>query len=279
LSAPVSGAHPDERLRDAWLAPLATEQVADYRFVSRGDGRKHRRWGPEVMAQVLIAAGRTAESQLPLSLRALFVRPASWLHDLSLEIEPLSDGRRLKTRLVRALQEGKPILTCTVSFGDVHGSLEHAVPAPQAPAPESLRDWWDELHEARPSGTRSTRTFWDLRSRGSTHDTRPAGEPPRRTTWARPRVPLPADPLVHAAAILAVSDTALIHTVGLAYPNAMPTSLDHSIWWHETPNFDDWLLYASSSPAGRGGRALIEAAFYARSGRRIASVAQDCMIP
>jgi acyl-CoA thioesterase-2 len=266
-------------LRDAWLAPFALDRPDDDTFLSRANGRKHRRWGPEVMAQALMAAGRHAESHHPLSLRALFVRPATWLEDLTFAIEPLSSGRRLKTRLVRALQNGKPVFTCTVTLGDTPGTLAHATPAPAAPAPESLRDWWEELHEARPSGTRSKRTFWELRSHGSTHAERAAGEPPRRTTWARPRAPLPDDPLIHAAAILAVSDTALIHTVGLAYPVDNPASLDHSIWWHETPKFEDWLLYASSSPAGHGGRALIEAAFYARNGRRVASVVQECIIP
>jgi len=266
-------------LRKAWLAPFAVERLDDNTFVSRTDGRKHRRWGPEVMAQSLIIAGRHAQSSNPLSLRALFVRPATWLHDLTFTVEALSTGRRLQTRLVRALQDGKVVFTCTASFGDTPGPLAHMAPAPTAPAPDTLRDWWEELHEALPSGNRSKRTFWDLRSHGSVAATRPAGEPPRRTTWARPRAPLPDDPLIHAAAVLAVSDTALIHTVGLAYQAEYPASLDHSIWWHESPKFDDWLLYASSSPVGRGGLAMIEAAFYAKDGRRIATVAQECIIP
>ena len=269
----------DLELRDTWLAPLATERIDSNTFLSRANGRTRRRWGPELMAQSLVAAGRHAESQQPLSLRALFVRPATWQDDLTLAIEPLSNGRRLKTRLVRAIQNGKPVFTCTVSFGEAPGVLNHSVAVPEAPLPESLSDWGEQLQEARPSATRSKRTLWEMRSQGTTHEMLAAGEPPRRTTWARPRAALPDDPLIHAAGILAVSDSALIHTVGLGYPGANLTSLDHAIWWHEPARFEDWLLYASSSPIGRGGRALIEAAFYTREGRRIASVAQECFIP
>lgn len=267
------------RLREDWLATLVTERTGETTFLSRATGRDFRRWGASVMSQALLCAAQTAHSKSPLSLQADFLRPGTWLEDLTLEVETLRNGRRLKSRLVHAIQKGKPIVTCTVNFGDAPGHLDHGDAAPEASPPEGIEDWWDRLNREIPSKTRSKRTFWDLRSEGSEAQTRPAGQPPQRRTWAKPRAALPDDPLVHAAAILTVSDTGLTSTVMLGYENARPTSVDHAIWFHEAPRFDDWMLYASRSPVGRGGRALIEAAFYAGDGRRVASVAQECMLP
>ena len=50
------------------------------------------------------------------------------------------------------------------------------------------------------------------------------------------------------------------------------------MWFHGQPRFDDWILYASESPAAHSGRGLVFGAMYARPGTRIASVAQEGVI-
>lgn len=271
----------DEQLVANWVEALHIEPVAENRFISPANGREARRWGASFMCQALFAAARTSALQRPISLQAIFLRAATWMEPMHYEIERLRDGRRLATRCVRAFQKNKAVGICIITFGDTPGHLEHAPLLPEAPAPDSIGDWWDELAVTYSSAPRSRRTAWDLRSVGSGREAGPPapGELPWRRTWCHPRSPLPADPLVHAAALLTVSDTALTATVGMAYPKTQPTSLDHAVWWHEEPRFDDWMLYASESPAGRGSRALIHGAFYSRSGRRVASVTQECMVP
>jgi len=52
-------------------------------------------------------------------------------------------------------------------------------------------------------------------------------------------------------------------------------SLDHAMWFHQVPCFDDWLLYTMKSPAAAGGRGLAIGAIYDRQGRRTVTVAQE----
>ncbi len=271
----------DEDLVADWVSSLHVEQVADNSFISPSNGKDMRRWGASYMGQSLFAAARTSALQQPMSMQVVFLRAATWSQPLRLEVERLRDGRRLVTRCVRCFQNDKAVGICTLTFGETPGHLGHAPTRPDMPAPEGLGDWWQELGEHYAAGLGKRRSVWDLRSVGTLNKSQPPaqGELPWRRTWCHPRARLPDDPLVHAAAILAVSDTALTATVGLAYPKTRPTSLDHAFWWHGETRFDDWLLYATESPMGQGSRALIHGAFYARDGRRLASVTQECMVP
>ena len=74
--------------------------------------------------------------------------------------------------------------------------------------------------------------------------------------WVRPRVGLPDDPALHAAAIAFISDMALVMVVHEAVgdPHATPLTVDHTIWFHGVPRFDDW-LYLDASLSTRHDRA------------------------
>jgi acyl-CoA thioesterase-2 len=95
----------------------------------------------------------------------------------------------------------------------------------------------------------------------------------------KPSAALPGDPIIHAAALAYASDSGMVATVDMRYgmwsPGGSTASLDHAIWWHHPPKFDDWLLYHSESPAANNARALIFSAMYNRQGIRVASVAQE----
>ena len=100
--------------------------------------------------------------------------------------------------------------------------------------------------------------------------------------WIRPRGVLPDDPLLHAAVLVYASDRSLMSTA--SRPHESPAlrrraaSLDHSVWLHHTPRFDDWHLYTTESPAAHRARAFCLGAIYAPDGRRVASVAQEGLI-
>ncbi|MCH8009957.1 MAG: thioesterase family protein, partial [Chloroflexi bacterium] len=55
-------------------------------------------------------------------------------------------------------------------------------------------------------------------------------------------------------------------------------SLDHSIWFHRPPRFDDWLLFTSESPVAHAARALILGQVYRRDGVQVATVVQEALI-
>ncbi len=262
-----------------WLTSLELERHSDTEFISPAGPAGQRRWGAALMAQALVAAARTSTLRIAVSLNTQFIRPASMGEPVTYDVEILSDGRRLARRLVRALQGGKVAAVCAISLGDAPGGpagpFGHGLPMPEAPAPETLGDWWAPLVQ-RLNLTPQPNP-WDLRSVGLEHADRRNGELPWRRTWARPLAPLPDDPLVHAAAILAVSDRAFTATTGLAYGKPAMTSLDHSVWWHAPPRFDDWLLFSSESPNGTASRTLTTGAFHTPDGRHAVSVAQEAM--
>jgi acyl-CoA thioesterase-2 len=52
-------------------------------------------------------------------------------------------------------------------------------------------------------------------------------------------------------------------------------SLDHSMWFHAPPRFDDWLLYHTLSPVAGNGRGLATGALFNSAGTCLATVAQE----
>jgi len=113
----------------------------------------------------------------------------------------------------------------------------------------------------------------------TTRETSNDGQLPERTVWARMCTPLPDDPVIHAAAIAYLSDSGPMATVthhyGIRGNGWQTASLDHAIWFHSRPRFDDWLLYASESTVAGSSRALILARMYDRRGDHVVSVAQE----
>jgi acyl-CoA thioesterase-2 len=154
---------------------------------------------------------------------------------------------------------------------------------PAAPPPEGLPDWEDvraailgDAGARRPDGP------LEVRETDPESAVPAVGRPARRALWIRPRGVLPGDPLVHAAVLAYASDRALLGTAarphGLAWNVTRGVSLDHALWLHESVRLDDWVLYVSESPVCVAGRGLVLGAMYARTGRRIASVAQEGVI-
>jgi acyl-CoA thioesterase-2 len=107
---------------------------------------------------------------------------------------------------------------------------------------------------------------------------------PHRQVWIKPRGVLPEDPSIHAAVLTYSSDMALLSTARYSHrleenwgPGAN-ASLDHAIWFHHPPRFDDWLLYTSYSPIAHAARALVNGAMYRRDGTHVVSVTQEGLI-
>jgi acyl-CoA thioesterase-2 len=154
---------------------------------------------------------------------------------------------------------------------------------PEAPEPERLPDWEDE--RAKILGDRSARRRdgpVEVRICDPEHFSGQP-KPPRQAVWLRPRGAIPDDPLLHAAVLVYATDRTLINTAarphGLPWGRRVASSLDHAVWLHRSPRFDDWVLYASHSPAAHAARGLVFGGMYRRSdGARIASVAQEGLI-
>jgi acyl-CoA thioesterase-2 len=155
---------------------------------------------------------------------------------------------------------------------------------PDVPGPDGLPQWEfvrpDKPEEAAMM-KRMTR-FDAIEMRSVDRYDAPTGPTPRRRVWTRVRGTLPEDPAVHAAMITYASDRGLIATArfshGIQRDMRASASLDHALWFHRPPRFDDWLLFTSESPVAHAARALILGQMYRQDGTRVASVVQEGLI-
>lgn len=262
-------------------------------FLGQSQKQPHGRvFGGQVLAQSVIAAGRTVEGvgDTPRhihSLHGYFVRAGDDSHPIRFAVENIRDGNSFSTRRVHAIQYGKPILSMITSFQSVADGLDHQDPMPAAPDPETL----PSLAEiARTTDDPRTREFArarpvDLRHvEGHLHVTPGRQRAPQQSVWLKTIGTLPDDPLLHAAVLAYASDYSLLEPVlrrhGLAWsdPRLRVASLDHAMWFHRPGRADEWVLYTERSPSAQGGRGLATGQMFSADGALVATVAQEGMM-
>ncbi len=126
------------------LLDLETIEVNVYRGTNPKEERQ-RTFGGQVAAQALMAAGRTVDRGRVHSLHSYFLRPGDPTTPILYEVDRIRDGKSFTTRRVVAVQHGRAIYNMQASFHTDEVSLEHQIPMPEAPAPESLRSIADIL--------------------------------------------------------------------------------------------------------------------------------------
>lgn len=248
-----------------------------------------RVFGGQVAGQALVAAGRTTDGDRPVhSLHAYFLRPGVPGVPIVYQVERVRDGRSFTTRRVVAVQQGRTIFNLTASFHQPEPGIEHQVPAPDVPAPETLprladeiREHLGELPEALERMER--RMAFDIRYverlRWDAESLRDAD--PRSAVWMRAMGSLGDDPLVHTCALTYASDMTLLDAVRIPVeplwgPRGFDmASLDHAMWFHRPFRADEWFLYQQESPVATGGRGLARGQIFDREGQLIVSVMQE----
>ncbi len=239
-------------------------------------GAPDRLYGGHLAAQALKAAAATVKSSRPPhSVHTHFLRPGSLEHPVLLKVERTREGGSFSTRRVVAEQAGEAILIATVSFQEVEEGLDHAVPSAGLTPPEG---------PVRPRGASSS-AFSPL----EVHELPWDQEPPQgsqlwstRRMWARSRTPLPDDPVVHACAVVYVSDLAPLPAVRRAVQSqgrvGMHASLDHTVWLHRLHSSGGWLLLDLRAVAVQAARGLAFGTVHAPDGTLLASVAQEALL-
>ena len=269
--------------------------------IYRGDSREAvvpRVFGGQVAAQALVAACRTVpEGRLPHSLHSYFLRPGDPGAPIVYTVDRIRDGRSFTTRRVVAVQHGQPIFHLSSSFQTYEEGLEHQVPMPEAPDPETLPTAEDMLPRYAelfrgsdvPQRLMKARAAVDLR-----YVREPpfasAGQPrePRSQVWFRTNGKLDGtldDPTMHICLATYVSDMTLLDSVllahgrgGWAVGDVVGASLDHAMWFHRPFRADKWLLYDQVSPTAQGGRGLGSGRIFTRDGRLAVSVIQEGVV-
>jgi acyl-CoA thioesterase-2 len=253
-------------------------------FVSQSEREheeQHRLFGGLVLAQAVIAAGRTVEDASMHSLHAYFLRGGRFDVPVEYHVERVRDGRTFKARRVLVRQRGDAICDITTSFAHHEEGIAHQDPMPDAPDPETLVD-------AREQFPNEDGTLWpfgpiEWRLCEPPNYVAKRGERALVREWARMRHPLPADPVLHAAALVWASDAGSFSAIERRYGDEgmewrASASLDHAFWLHHPIFWDGWILMTTESPVAYSARALSHRSFYTHGGLHVASIAQEAVV-
>ena len=264
-------------------------------FIGRSQPMPHGRvFGGQVLAQSVIAAGRTVEDLADAaehprrihSLHGYFLRAGDSNEPIRFAVERLRDGHSFSARRVHAIQDGRPILSMITSFQTAADGVDHQDTMPTAPDPGSLQTVAEEFDEVK--GTAAT--FWsqpkaiDLRHVHGAIYLHPQPQSADQSVWLKATGPLPDGALLHAAVLAYCSDYTLLEPVlrrhGLAWADSRlrVASLDHAMWFHRPWRADQWTLFKQTSPSASSGRGLATGRMFNADGVLIASVAQEGML-
>lgn len=273
---------------DELLAILDLNRVADDRFVgSHPSKNPMRTFGGQLVAQSFVASARTLlRANLPPSaLSVHFINGGDTHKDIEFHVVALRDERRFANRRVDAVQDGRLLCTATISYMAGGRGLEHGVEPPEVAEPESvpplselLRGYEKTLphfvNALQPVDWRYTNDpSWVMRDKGESLA--------YNRVWLTASGAMPDDPVLHTATMLYSSDTTVLdsvittHGLSWGYDRIFAASANHSVWFHRQVDFDDWVLYSTSSPVAADSRGLGRGHFFDRSGQVIATVVQE----
>jgi acyl-CoA thioesterase-2 len=264
------------------LLDLETIEVNVYRGIHPKEERQ-RTFGGQVAAQALMAAGRTVDQGRVHSLHSYFLRPGDPTTPILYEVDRIRDGKSFTTRRVVAIQHGRAIYNMQASFHTDEVSIEHQIPMPDVPGPESVASLFDRVQSE----------FGDIDewlNRHNAIDQRFLGElpwspnrskDPHQQIWIKADGTLPDDPLLHACVVTYASDMSLFdailkpHSIKWDDGSFMGASLDHCMWFHHDLRADEWLLFDTESPIAFGGRGLARGFLFSRDGELKVSMVQE----
>ncbi|WP_261623593.1 acyl-CoA thioesterase [Nesterenkonia marinintestina] len=265
-------------------------RTTEDRFLGRVQEQAFWRvFGGQVLAQAAQAGMRTvAEDRVIHSLHGYFLRPGDATRPIEFGVERLRDGGSFSARRTHAYQDGVPILSMIASYQRPSRGPDH-----QRPMPAGIPDP-DDLPSPRELVGHVDHPIIQEWAHGRPFEIRHVDRPlyleadrvprPHNAVWMRCRGRLPDDPNLHRAAILYASDYTLLepvlrnHRLYWGRPGMKIASLDHAMWWHRDAPADDWLLFVQESPSAQGARGLGTGSIFDRSGRHVATVAQEGMV-
>ena len=270
------------------LAILDLRRAGDDVFIgSHPTKNPMRTFGGQLMAQSIVASSRTLPSRdlPPSALSVHFVNGGDITKDIEFRVVRLRDERRFANRRVDAVQDGVVLSSALISYMSGGPGLEHAVSAPQVPPPDArpplselLRGYEETVphfvNALHPIEWRFTNDpSWVMRDKGE--------RLAHNRVWQKALGVLPDDPVLHTAALVYSSDTTVLdsvittHGLSWGYDRIFAASANHSVWFHRQVNFNDWVLYSTSSPVAADSRGLGTGHFFDRSGQVVATVVQE----
>jgi len=273
------------------LAVLDLNRVSDQLFIgSHPSKNPMRTFGGQLMAQSFVASSRTLirDDLPPSALSVHFINGGDTAKDIEFHVVALRDERRFANRRVDAVQDGLLLSSAMISYMSGGRGLEHAVEPPlvaqphtQPPLGELLQGYEETVphfvNALQPIEWRYTNDpAWVMREKGD--------RLPYNRVWVKALGVMPDDPVLHTATMVYSSDTTVLdsvittHGLSWGFDRIFAASANHSVWFHRQANFNDWVLYSTSSPVAADSRGLGTGHFFDRSGQIIATVAQEGVV-
>lgn len=271
------------------LTLLDLEEVEHniFRGLSRHIGTRNV-FGGQVLAQALVAAGRTVEEERTAhSLHGYFILPGDVRAPIVYFVDRLRDGKSFTTRRVTAIQHGRAIFNMAASFQVEEDGPDHQMEMPQVPEPEDLPRELDLIRAVADRIPERLRALYtqerpiEFRPVAPVDPFNPERREPHKHVWIRAGGTLPDNALHHQGVLAYASDYGLLGTAllphGLTFqrPELQAATLDHALWFHRPFRVDEWLLYSTDSPSASGARGFTRGSIFTRDGRHVASVVQE----
>ena len=239
------------------------------------------------MAQSFVASSRTLirDDLPPSALSVHFINGGDTAKDIEFHVTRLRDERRFANRRVDAVQDGMLLSSAMISYMSGGRGLEHAVDPPEVAEPhtqpsisELLRGYEETVphfvNALQPIEWRYTNDpSWVMRDKGE--------RLAHNRVWLKALGVMPDDPVLHTAAMVYSSDTTVLdsvittHGLSWGFDRIFAASANHSVWFHRPVDFNDWVLYSTSSPVAADSRGLGTGHFFDRSGQLVATVVQE----
>ncbi len=248
-------------------------------------------FGGQVLGQALSAVQQTVDPERAAhSAHAYFLRRGDYNAPIVYEVDQQRDGGSFSVRRVVAIQHGRPIFNMAASFHRHETGLNHQAQMPAVPAAEdlkSVRDLDIEVSAELPEKMRRFHaSFRPLDFRPVHADEFLSEEKlaPRKQFWMRIDRKLPDDDNLHRNLLAYLSDYQLLgtatmpHGLPFARGNVLMASLDHALWFHQTPRVDEWLLCDYDSPNSANARGFARGQIFSADGTLVASTAQEGLV-
>lgn len=231
-------------------------------------------FGGQVLGQALSAASQTVMPERRVhSMHGYFLRPGDASRPVVYQVDAVRDGGSFTTRRVTAIQYGKPIFFCSASFHGQEDGHHHQLAMPGLEDPDDLIASGATVQRFEGHPIEFLHLDDDT---GNGCD-----RPPQKHLWFRLAGALPDNPALHRYLLAYSSDfhlltTSLVpHDINFWDPKLQIASLDHSIWFHQDVQANNWLLYAMDSPWAGGARGFARGSIFDRQGHLVASSAQE----
>ncbi len=249
-------------------------------------------FGGQVMAQSLSSALKTLpEGEWHAhSFHVYFMLAGTVTDHLEFEVDRLRDGRSFCTRQVKAIQNGRAILTMICSFQQTEEGFEHQAAMPEVKGPDGIPSQVELARMFRDYFPEKVRDIYtadkpiEMRVLEPVNIFAPTKKDPVKYLWMKADGSLPEDTDLHAKLLAYASDFNLLptslhpHARSYGQKGMQMASLDHSVWFHRPFRMDEWLLYAIDSPNAGGGRGFCRGQVFNQKGELVASVAQEGLI-